>query len=115
MNKGSVHDPDGAMQGSVGMKHVLTRGTERLEPVEEEDENAHDGDGGSDARPHGQVKWREQREDVDLLFGLPQQDADAVVQVAFAEVDHVLALWRDGDGGHGQVCSLDTKGRKTGA
>lgn len=79
MNESSIHNPDGTVQGSVGMKHVLTGGTEGLQPVEEEDENAHDGDGGSDARPHGQVKWSEQREDVDLLFGLAQQDADAVV------------------------------------
>lgn len=79
MNEGSIHNPDGTVQGSVGMKRVLTGGTKGLQPVEEEDENAHDGDGCSNARPHGQVKWSKQREDVDFLFGLPQQDADAVV------------------------------------
>lgn len=114
MNKCSVDDPDGAVQGSVGVKHVLTGGAQRMQPIEEEDEHAHDGDGGSDACPHGQVKRGEQREDVDLLLGLPQQDADAVVQVTLAEVNHVLTLRRDGDGRHRKVRSLETKKRKPG-
>lgn len=114
MNEGSVHDPDGAVQGSVGMEHVLTGGAQRLQPVEEEDEHAHDGDGGGDARPHGQVERGEQGEDVDLFLGLPQQDAHAVVQVTFAEVHNILALRRDGDGGHREVRSLETKSRKAG-
>lgn len=74
------------------------RGAQRLQPVEQEDENSHHGDSRSDAGPDGQVEGGEQREDVDLFLGFPQQDADAVVEVTLAEVHHVLPLRRDGDG-----------------
>lgn len=112
MNECSVHYPDGAVQSSVGVEHVLSGGAQRLQPVEEEDEHAHNGDGGGDARPHSQVERGEKREDVDLLLWLPQQDAHAIVQVTFAEVNNILALWCDGDGGHRQVCSLVTKKKR---
>jgi len=106
-----VDDPHGAVQGArppgggVARRCVLG-GAQRLQPVEQEDEHAHHGDGGGDAGPDGEVEGREQGEDVDLLLGLPQQDAHAVVQVALAEVHHVLPLRRDGDGRHRQVGSL---------
>lgn len=78
-----------------------------MQPVEQEDEHAHHGDGCRDAGPDGEVEGREQGEDVDLFFRFSQQDAHAVVQVALAEVDDVLALWCDGDGRHRQVSSLE--------
>lgn len=110
MYKRSVNDPDGVVERSVGgltrRRILIGGGPQRLQPVEQENEHAHHGDGGSDAGPHGQVEGREEREDVDLLLRLPQQDADAVIQVALAEVHHVLPLGRDGDGRHGQVGSL---------
>lgn len=110
MYKRSVNDPDGVVERPVGgltrRRILIGRGAQRLQPVEQENEHAHHGDGGSDAGPHGQVEGREEREDVDLLLRLPQQDADAVIQVALAEVHHVLPLRRDGDGRHGQVGSL---------
>lgn len=112
MNERSVHYPNGAVQCSVGVEHVLSGGAQRLQPVEEEDEHAHNRDGGGDARPHSQVKRGEKREDVDLLLWLPQQNAHTVVQVTFAEVNNVLALRCDGDGGHRQVCSLVTKKKR---
>ena len=113
MYKRSVNDPDGAVQspgphavGGLARRCILVGGAQRLQPVEQEDEHSHHGDGGGDTRPDGEVKRSEQREDVDLLFGFSQQDADAVVQVTLAEVDHVLPLRRDGDGWHRQVGSL---------
>lgn len=110
MYKRSVDDPDGVVECPVGRLPrqcvLIGGGAQRLQPVEQEDEHAHHGDGGSDAGPHGQVEGCEEREDVDLLFRLPQQDADAIIQVALAEVHHVLPLGRDGDGRHGQVGSL---------
>lgn len=110
MDKRPVNNPDGVVERPVGglarRRILIGRGAQRLQPVEQEDEHAHHGDGGRDARPHGQVERREEREDVDLLLWLPQKDAHAVIQVALAEVHHVLSLWRDGDGRHGQVGSL---------
>lgn len=110
MHKCSVNDPDGVVERPVGglarRRVLIGGGAQRLQPVEQENEHAHHGDGGGDAGPHGQVEGREEREDVDLLLRLPQQDADAVIQVALAEVHHVLPLGRDGDGRHGQVGSL---------
>lgn len=116
----SVHDPDGAVQGArahavggLAWRCILGRGgAQRLQPVEQEDEDSHHGDGRGDAGPDGEVEGRKQREDVDLLFRLPQQDADAVVQVALAEVHHVLSLRCDGDGGHRQVGSLGEEGEE---
>lgn len=78
----------------------------RLDAPEQEDHDAHHGDGGGDAGPHRQVKRCQQREDVDLIFRLAHQDPHRVVQVAFAEVDHALTLRSDGDGRHGEVSSL---------
>lgn len=113
MYERSVDDPDGAVQSAVGglaRRRVLVGGrAQRLQPVEQEDEHSHHRDRRRDARPHGEVERREKREDVDLLFRFPQQDADAVVQVALAEVHHVLPLRRDGDGRHRQVGSLERK------
>lgn len=112
MDERSVNDPDGAVQRAVGglsWRQLVRGGPQCLQPVEQEDEDSHHGDGGSDACPHGEVEGREQREDVDLLLGFAQQDANAVVQVALAEVHHVLPLGCDGDGGHRQVGSLQGK------
>lgn len=109
MNEGAVDDPDGAVQSAAG--GLGGGGAQRLQPVEQEDQHAHHGDGRGDARPHGEVEGREQGEDVDLFLGFAQQDADAVVQVALAEVHHVLPLRRDGDGRHRQVGFLERKRR----
>lgn len=116
MHERSVNDPDGAVQssrphatGGLAWWCILgRRGAQRLQPVEQEDEHSHHGDGGGDARPHGEVERSKEREDVDLLLRFPQQDAHAVVQVTLAEVDHVLPLRCDGDGRHGEVGSLET-------
>lgn len=70
----------------------------RLQPVEQEDKHSHHGDRCSNAGPHGQVEGCKEGEDVDLLLRFPEQDADAVVQVTFAEVHYVLPLRCDGDG-----------------
>lgn len=119
MYERSVNDPDGAVQrarphaavGGLSRRCILGGGgAQRLQPVEQEDEHAHHGDGGGDAGPDGEVERSEQREDVDLLLGFLQQDAHAVVQVTLAEVDHVLPLRRDGDGRHRQVGSLGEEG-----
>lgn len=119
LHERSVNDPDGAVQGArprsvsrLTGRCILGRGAQRLQSVEEEYEHSHHGDCGGDAGPDGEVEGREQREDVDLLFGLSEQDADAVVQVALAEIDHVLPFRRDGDGGHRQVRSLQGEGEE---
>lgn len=74
------------------------RGAQSLQPVEQEDEDSHYWDGSSNAGPYCQVEGGEQGEDVDLLLRLSQKDANAVVKVTLAEVDHVFPLWCDGDG-----------------
>lgn len=79
---------------------------EGLDPRQQEDEYPDHGDGRGNAGPHGQVKGREEREDVDLLLRLAQQNAHGVVHVALAEVHHVLPLRRDGDGRHRHIRSL---------
>ena len=125
----SVDDPDGGVQRPGAHRRLAWwcilgngwgggggggggGGAQRLQPVEEENEHPDDGDGGGNAGPHGQVKGRKEREDVDLLLGLADQDAHAIVQVALTEVHHVLPLGGDGDGRHGQVRSLERERKR---
>lgn len=114
LNKCSVNNPDCAVQrprpytiGRLTRCSVLVgRRAQSLQSVKKKDQHCHHQDGGSDAGPHSQVKGSEEREDVDLLLGFFQQDPDAVVQVPFTEVHHILPLRSDGDGRHSQVCFL---------
>lgn len=86
MHKCSINYPDCTVQtarsngGGLPRWRILgSGGAQRLQPVEQEDEDPHYGDGGSDAGPDGEVKWCKQREDIDLLLRLPQQDAHTVI------------------------------------
>lgn len=77
LDKRSVDDPDGAVQSArphaarwLAGWWVLRGGrAQRLQPVEQEDEHSHHGDRCSDAGPDGEVKGREEGEDVDLFLG----------------------------------------------
>lgn len=89
---------------------TLGGGAQRLQPVEEEYEHSHHRDRSGDAGPHSEVERCKQREDVDLLFGLSQQDTDTVVEVTLAKIHNVLPFWCDGDGRHRQVGSLQEEG-----
>lgn len=110
LDESPVDDPDGALQrggdGGRRMAPGAAVAAHGLDAAQQEDHDAHHGDGSSDARPHGQVKGRQQREDVDLLLRLAHENPHRVVQVALAEVHHALALRRDGDGRDGQVGTL---------
>lgn len=113
-----IDHPDGTVQGAghSGARLVWSwRGVlvpEGLDPGQQKDEHSDHGDGSGNAGPHSQVKGCEEREDVDLLLWLAQQNAHGVVHVALAEVYHVLPLRRDGDGRHRHVRSL-TRGTET--
>lgn len=110
LDKSPVDNPDGALKWSGdGRWRMASRAAvaaHRLDAPEKEYHDAHHGDGRGDARPDGQVKRRQQGENVDLLLRLAHQDSHRVVQIAFAEIHHALALRGDGDGWYGQVSAL---------
>ena len=103
MHESSIHNPDGAVEGAGHSARLLwcpwrILGTQRLHPAKQEDEEAHHGDGSGNAGPDSQVKGCEEREDVDLLLRLAEEDPHGVIHVALTEVHHVLPLRGDGDG-----------------
>lgn len=110
LDKSPVDNPDGALKRSGDGRWRMASRTavaaHRLDAPEKEYHDAHHGDGRGDARPDGQVKRRQQGENVDLLLRLAHQDSHRVVQIAFAEIHHTLALRGDGDGWYGQVSAL---------
>lgn len=110
LHESTVDDPDGTLKRSGDrrrwMPSCIVLAAHCLDAPEQEDHDAHNRDGCSDARPHCQVKWRQQWENVDLLFGLAHQDSHWIVQVALAEIHHALALRCDSDGWYGQISSL---------
>lgn len=110
LHKSTVDNPDGALKRSWyrrwRMASCTVLAAHCLDPPEEEDHDAHYGNGSGDARPHCQVKRCQQRENVDLLLWFAHQDPHWIVQVAFAEIHHTLTLGGDGDGWYGQVGSL---------
>lgn len=108
--KGSVDNPDGALEGGGHRGGLVSPwgilGADWLDAPQDEDHDPNHGDGGCDARPNGQIKGCQEREDIDLLLRLPHQNPHRVVQVALAEVHHTLPLWSYSDGWYCQVCSL---------
>lgn len=68
----TVDDPDGALERSGGGRRGVASGAvvaaHRLDAPEEENHDAHHGDGGGDAGPHRQVKRCQQGENIDLLL-----------------------------------------------
>lgn len=111
LNKGSIDNPDGTVQGGRGRGSWLgsALSPHSLYPVQHEYEHTDHRDGGGDAGPHCEIKGGEEGEDADFLLGFLDQDPNRVVHVALAEVHNALPLWGDGDSRDGQVCSLKDK------
>lgn len=109
--KGSVDNPDGTVQGGGSRWSGLgcTLSPHSLNPVQHEYQHTNHGDGCRNASPHGKIKRSKEGEDADFLLGLLNEDSHRVVQVPLAEVHDALPLRGDGDGGDGQICSLQGK------
>lgn len=111
LNKGSIDNPDGTVQGGGGRGSWLgsALSPHSLYPVQHEYEHTNHRDGSGDAGPHGEIKGSKKGEDADFLLRLLDEDPYRVVHVSLAEVHNTLPLWGDGDSRDGQVCSLRDK------
>lgn len=76
LNKSAVHNPDGTVQGGGGrgawLGGILC--PDCLDPVQDKYQDTNYRDGSSNASPHRKVKRSKEREDVDFLFRLLDQD-----------------------------------------
>lgn len=70
LNKGSVHNPNGAVKrgGSAGSRLRGVLCSDCLDSVQHEDEDTNYRDRSSYASPHSKVEGGKEREDVDLLL-----------------------------------------------